>query len=139
MGSQRALCWQPQPTCMWTWPWNLEPSVTLSSSMKFYQHLNTLGSCCGEEEIARGFDVGICPVSAITREPNENPIAFLERLKEALQKFTNLVHTDFSRGRSGGLVVPSLSEFSTVYCDLHKGFGIVNKAEIDVFLELLLF
>ena len=28
--------------------------------------------------------------SAITQEPNENPIAFLERLKEALQKFTNL-------------------------------------------------
>ena len=29
-------------------------------------------------------------VSAITQEPSENPIAFLERLKEALQKFTNL-------------------------------------------------
>ena len=29
-------------------------------------------------------------VSAITQEPNENPIAFLERLKEALQKFTSL-------------------------------------------------
>ena len=31
----------------------------------------------------------------------------------------------------------SLEEFSTVYC-VHtaKGFGIVNKAEIDVFLEL---
>ena len=29
-------------------------------------------------------------VSAITQEPKENPIAFLERLKEALQKFTNL-------------------------------------------------
>ena len=29
-------------------------------------------------------------VSAITQEPNENPVAFLERLKEALQKFTNL-------------------------------------------------
>ena len=29
-------------------------------------------------------------VSAITQEPNESPIAFLERLKEALQKFTNL-------------------------------------------------
>ena len=29
-------------------------------------------------------------ISAITQEPNENPIAFLERLKEALQKFTNL-------------------------------------------------
>ena len=27
--------------------------------------------------------VGLCPVSAITQEPNENPIAFLERLKEA--------------------------------------------------------
>ena len=29
-------------------------------------------------------------VSAITREPNENTNAFLERLKEAVQKFTNL-------------------------------------------------
>ena len=26
-----------------------------------------------------------------------------------------------------------------VYCDPHKGFGIVNKAEIDVFLELSCF
>ena len=34
--------------------------------------------------------MGQCPVSAIIQEPNENPIAFLERLKEALQKFTNL-------------------------------------------------
>ena len=49
------------------------------------------------------------------------------------------LHTDFSRGRSGGLVFPSLSEFSTVYCDPHKGFGIVNKAEKDVFLELSCF
>ena len=30
---------------------------------------------------------------------------------------------------------PSLEEFSTVCCDPHNGFGIVNKAEIDVFLE----
>ena len=34
--------------------------------------------------------VGLCPVSAITQESNENHIAFLESLKEALQKFTNL-------------------------------------------------
>ena len=34
--------------------------------------------------------VGLCPGSAITQKPNENPIAFLERLKESLQKFTNL-------------------------------------------------
>ena len=32
----------------------------------------------------------ICPVLAITQEPKENPVAFLESLKEALQKFTNL-------------------------------------------------
>ena len=43
------------------------------------------------------------------------------------------LHIGFSRGRSGGLVFPSLSEFSTVYYDPHKGFGIVNTAEIDVF------
>ena len=50
------------------------------------------------------------------------------------------LHTDFSGGRSGGLVFPSPSEFSTVYCDhTVKGFGIVNKAEIDVFLELCYF
>ena len=48
------------------------------------------------------------------------------------------LHIGFSRGRSGGLVFPPLSEFFTVYCDPHiKGFGIVNKAEIHVFLELL--
>ena len=50
------------------------------------------------------------------------------------------LHTDFSRGRSGGLVFPSLSEFSTVYCHPQsQRFGIVNKAERDVFLELSCF
>ena len=49
------------------------------------------------------------------------------------------LHIGFSRGRSGGLVFPFLSEFSTVYCDPHKGFGIVNEAEIDIFLELSCF
>jgi len=50
------------------------------------------------------------------------------------------LHTGFLRGRSGGLVFPSLSEFSTVYW-IHtvKGFGIVNKTEIDVLLELSCF
>ena len=32
-----------------------------------------------------------------------------------------------------------MDEISTVYYDPHKGFGIVNKAEIDVFLELSYF
>ena len=49
------------------------------------------------------------------------------------------LHIGFSRGKSGGLIFPSLSEFSTVYYDPHKGFGIVNKAEIDVFQELSCF
>ena len=38
------------------------------------------------------------------------------------------------------MVVPSLEEFSTVCCDPHsQKFGIVNKAEVDVFLELCCF
>ena len=34
------------------------------------------------------------------------------------------------------MVFPSLEEFSTVCCDPHKGFSVVNEAEIDVFLGL---
>ena len=34
--------------------------------------------------------ISYAQVSAITQEPSENPIVFLERLKEALQKFSNL-------------------------------------------------
>ena len=50
------------------------------------------------------------------------------------------LHTGFSRGRSDGLVFPSLSEFSTVYCDPHsQRLCIVKKAEIDAFLELSCF
>ena len=50
------------------------------------------------------------------------------------------LHAGFSRGRPGGLVFPSLSEFSK-FIVIHtiKDFGIVNKAEIDVFLELSCF
>ena len=48
--------------------------------------------------------------------------------------------TGFSRGRSGGLVCPSLSEFPQfVVIHTVKGFGIVNKAVIDAFLELSCF
>ena len=50
------------------------------------------------------------------------------------------LHIDFSRGRPGGLVFPFLSDFPQ-FIVIHtvKGFGIVNKAEIDVFLELSCF
>ena len=36
------------------------------------------------------------------------------------------LHTGFSGGRSGGLVFPSLEEFSTVYCDPHSQFGFLG-------------
>ena len=42
--------------------------------------------------------LGLCPVSAVTQGPNENLIAFLESLKEALQKFINL-DLDFYEGQ----------------------------------------
>ena len=44
------------------------------------------------------------------------------------------LHTGFSGGRSGGLIFPSLEEFSTVCCNPHKDFRVVNEAEVDVFL-----
>ena len=48
--------------------------------------------------------------------------------------------TDFSGGRSGGLVFPSLQEFSTICYDPQvKGFSVVNEAEVDVFLKLSCF
>ena len=37
------------------------------------------------------------------------------------------------------MVFPSLEKFSTASCDPHKDFSIVNKAEIDVFLEVSCF
>ena len=50
------------------------------------------------------------------------------------------LHTGFSRGRSGGLVCPSLSALATVYCDPHsRRLWCSHKAEIDVFLELSCF
>ena len=50
------------------------------------------------------------------------------------------LHTDFSRGRSGGLVSHLLKNFPQ-FLVIHtvKVFGIVNKAEIGVSLELSCF
>ena len=48
------------------------------------------------------------------------------------------LHTDFSGGRSNGLVFPSLEEFSTVCCDPHSHslhLSAVNEVEVDVSLE----
>ena len=46
---------------------------------------------------------------------------------------------DFSGGRSGGLVFLFFKNFQFVVIHTVKGFGIVNKAEVDVFLELSCF
>ena len=40
------------------------------------------------------------------------------------------LHADFSGERSGGLVFPSLEEFSTVCCDLHKDFGCTDHNKV---------
>ena len=48
--------------------------------------------------------------------------------------------TDFSRGRSGALVFQLLKNFPQfVVIHTVKDFGIVNKAEVDVFLEFSCF
>ena len=49
------------------------------------------------------------------------------------------LHTDFSRGRSSSLVFLLLEKFSTVVIHTVKGFGIVNEAEANVFLEFSCF
>ena len=47
---------------------------------------------------------------------------------------------DFSGGESGGLVSPLFKNFSQfVVIHTVKGFGLVNKAEVDDFLELSCF
>ena len=53
------------------------------------------------------------------------------------------LHTELSGSRSGGLVFPLsdgiLFQNFPVCGDPQKGFGVVNEAEIDVFLELSCF
>ena len=50
------------------------------------------------------------------------------------------LHIGFSRGRSGGLIFHLFQNFpKLIVIHTVKGFGIVNKAEIDVFLELSCF
>ena len=50
------------------------------------------------------------------------------------------LHTDFSEGRSGGLVFQSLKNFpQLVVVHIVKGFGVVSKTEVDVFLEFSCF
>ena len=50
------------------------------------------------------------------------------------------LHTDFSEGRYSGLVFPSLYNFPQfVVIHTVKGFGIVNKAEVGIFLDLSCF
>ena len=47
------------------------------------------------------------------------------------------LHIGFSGGRKGDLVI--LFQNFPVCCDPHKGFSILNEAEVDVFLEFSCF
>ena len=50
------------------------------------------------------------------------------------------LHTGFSVGRGGDLVFPSLKNFlQFVVIYTVKGFGLINKSEIDIFLNSLAF
>ena len=55
------------------------------------------------------------------------------------------LHIDFSGGRSGGLVFPQIPKIllknfpQFVVIHKVKGFGVVNKAEVDIFLQLCFF
>ena len=50
------------------------------------------------------------------------------------------LHTDLAGGRSGGLVSHLFKNFPQfVVIHTVKGFGVVNKAEVDVFLEFSCF
>ena len=49
------------------------------------------------------------------------------------------LHTDFSGDRSGDLVFPSLRIFQFAVIHTVKGLGIVDKVELDIFLELSCF
>ena len=50
------------------------------------------------------------------------------------------LHTNFSGGRSGGVYSHLLKNFPQfIVIHIVKGFGLVNKAEIAVFLELSCF
>ena len=49
------------------------------------------------------------------------------------------LHIDFSGGREGGLYTHLFKNFlEFVVIHTVKGFGVVNKAEVDVFLEVQL-
>ena len=48
------------------------------------------------------------------------------------------LHTGFLGDRYGSLVFLSLEDISTVYCDPHKGFCIVNEAEVDFYFGISL-
>ena len=50
------------------------------------------------------------------------------------------MHMCFSGGRSGGLIIPSLSEFSPVCCDPHsQRLWHSQQSRVDIFLELSCF
>ena len=61
-------------------------------------------------------------------------------LEKAEEPEIKLPTSTGSQRKQGNFKKTSVSEFPTVYCDPHsQGFGVVNKAEVDVSLELSYF
>ena len=71
----------------------------------------------------------------------EKVFSFQSQRKEMLKNIltTTQLHSFHILGRSGGLVFPFQKSPQFIVIHTVKGFGIVNKAERDVFLELSCF
>ena len=70
----------------------------------------------------------------MNEEQADNPQEF----KTVFNQITNKTSVEISQKAGQVVWYSHLFQNFPVYCDPHKGFGIVNKAEEDVFLELLL-
>ena len=72
-------------------------------------------------------------------QPSHIPFPIWNLLSMSSSNLLPDLHIGFSRSTSGGLVFPSQNLPQFIVVHTVKGFGIVNKAEIDVSLELSCF
>ena len=111
-------------------PANLENSATATELEKVSFHSNPKERQCKECSNYHTIELISHASKVMLKIPQARPQQYVNHELPYL-------HTDFSRGRSGGLVFPLFKNFPQfVVIHAVKGFGIVNKAEVDVFLEL---
>ena len=91
--------------------------------LRSWEILRTDGDGCDAIRFSTSLDCGVQELSRANnlRAYCEGSLVFTGYVDEIECSFgaggSTLMHTDFSRGRSGGLVFSSLSEFSIVCCD----------------------